>query len=206
MQLAGTWTPAHRWPGAFAALVLAAAIGMLSWSVRPTPVPSGLASASTAAPAVAPLAASLASRSLGAASLHFERNAGQAPAPVRYLSRRGDAEVLVFDDGVSLAGRSPGAGTRRASVRFLGALPGDIQAREPAAARTHRLVGADPAQWQRDLGRFAQLRRTGLYPGIDLVHYGRDGDYEFDLVVHPGADPSRIRTSLTTSSAPSDVA
>lgn len=198
MQLAGPWTSSPRWPGALAALLLAGAIGVLSWSVRPAAVPPLPTAGAPAEAAPLPLV----SRRLAAASLDFERNVGQAPAPVRYLSRRGDAEVLVFDDGVSLAGRAPGTATRRASIRFVGAQPGSIDAREPVVARTHRLVGADPAHWQRDIGRFAQLRRPGLYPGIDLVHYGRDGDYEFDLVVHPGADPSRIRLRIDGPSAP----
>jgi uncharacterized repeat protein (TIGR01451 family) len=32
----------------------------------------------------------------------------------------------------------------------------------------------------------------GLYPGIDLIYYGRDGQLEYDLVVAPGANPHEI--------------
>jgi hypothetical protein len=32
-----------------------------------------------------------------------------------------------------------------------------------------------------------------VYPGIDVVYYIRDGLFEYDFVVQPGADPSRIR-------------
>jgi hypothetical protein len=39
---------------------------------------------------------------------------------------------------------------------------------------------------------FARLRRTGIYPGIDLLYYSRNGELEYDFEVAPGADPSRI--------------
>lgn len=43
---------------------------------------------------------------------------------------------------------------------------------------------------------FARLRRTGIYPGIDLLYYSRNGELEYDFEVAPGADPSRIALSI----------
>src|SRR5580658_5695836 len=43
---------------------------------------------------------------------------------------------------------------------------------------------------------FARLRRTGVYPGIDLLYYSRNGELEFDFEIAPGADPSRIALSF----------
>ncbi len=40
---------------------------------------------------------------------------------------------------------------------------------------------------------FSRLRRTHLYPGIDVVYYGTGGRLEYDFDLAPGADPSRIR-------------
>jgi len=37
---------------------------------------------------------------------------------------------------------------------------------------------------------------AGLYPGIDLVYRGTQGQVEYDLVVQPGADPSRIELAF----------
>ena len=39
---------------------------------------------------------------------------------------------------------------------------------------------------------FARLRRTGIYPGIDLLYYSRNGELEYDFEIAPNADPSRI--------------
>ncbi len=42
------------------------------------------------------------------------------------------------------------------------------------------------------LENFARLRRTGVYPGIDLLYYSRNGELEYDFELSPGADPSKI--------------
>ena len=39
---------------------------------------------------------------------------------------------------------------------------------------------------------FSRLRRSGIYPGIDLVYYGSGDRLEYDFNLAPGADPSRI--------------
>jgi hypothetical protein len=39
---------------------------------------------------------------------------------------------------------------------------------------------------------FARLRRTGIYPGIDLLYYSRNGELEYDFEIAPHADPSSI--------------
>jgi Beta-propeller repeat len=43
---------------------------------------------------------------------------------------------------------------------------------------------------------FARLRRTGIYPGIDLLYYSRNGELEYDFEIAPGADPSPIALSV----------
>ncbi len=43
---------------------------------------------------------------------------------------------------------------------------------------------------------FARLRRTGIYPGIDLLYYSRNGELEYDFEVAPDADPSRIAMNI----------
>ncbi len=40
------------------------------------------------------------------------------------------------------------------------------------------------------------MRRTGIYPGIDLLYYSRNGELEYDFEIAPNADPSRIALSF----------
>lgn len=178
--------------GAFATLVFAAAVAVLSWSLR---------APGTAAPLTASAHPAALPRVL-TTDFSFDANVGQAPAAVRYLARSAGAEVLVFDDGISLRHRRDDGSERHATLDFVGARPGSVVPREPTAARTHRIVGRDASAWKRDLPRYGQLRRSDLYPGIDLIHFGRGADYEFDLVVHPGADPSSIRMKVAAPALP----
>jgi hypothetical protein len=43
---------------------------------------------------------------------------------------------------------------------------------------------------------YGRLRRTGIYPGIDLLYYSHNGELEFDFEVAPGADASKIALSF----------
>ena len=40
---------------------------------------------------------------------------------------------------------------------------------------------------------YAAVRYKDVYPGIDQVYYGNQGQVEYDFVVAPGADPDVIR-------------
>ena len=85
-----------------------------------------------------------------------------------------------------------------AHLTFLGANPEvAIQGLEPSQAKVNSFIGNDPAKWKQNLQTFSQVRYSNLYPGIDLVYYGREnGQLEYDLVVKPGADPATIRLRL----------
>jgi hypothetical protein len=54
-------------------------------------------------------------------------------------------------------------------------------------------IGNDPARWRTDVPQFGQVRYREVYPGIDVVFYGNGNKLEYDFVLRPGADPSRIR-------------
>ncbi|MBZ5634012.1 MAG: SBBP repeat-containing protein [Acidobacteriia bacterium] len=45
----------------------------------------------------------------------------------------------------------------------------------------------------RSVDAFSRLRQTGVYPGIDIVYYGKGQNLEYDFELAPGADPSQIR-------------
>ena len=43
---------------------------------------------------------------------------------------------------------------------------------------------------------YAKVQYKGVYPGIDLVFYGNQGQLEYDFAVAPGADPSAIKLRI----------
>ena len=145
-------------------------------------------------------------------ALSFEANVGQIEAPVKYMSRGPGyglfltpAEaVLVLQrleepsqsDSPSVSADTPRTTVREATLRlqFVGT---DKQAPQPLgrdrlAAKTHYFLGNNPTEWRTDVPHYGQVVYESLYPGIDLVYYGRGGQLEYDLVVAPGANPDAI--------------
>jgi uncharacterized protein (TIGR03437 family) len=122
--------------------------------------------------------------------LSFEPNTGQAPAEVRYLAR-GTAYTLYLGGGETVLGGRKEPPLR---TRFRGA---DPAARITGEARQESIsnyfVGNDPGKWRSAVPNFGRVRYSGIYPGIDLVYYGKDGNLEYDWIVSPGADPGKIR-------------
>lgn len=143
--------------------------------------------------------------------VQFEPNLGQAAAAVRYVAHGPGVSADVREDGLVIRTRvatpatrhvapAKPAGARASTVtmHFVGAdRGGAFSPREPTGSRSNYLVGDDPSRWVKDVPRYQQLRYTGLYPGIDLVYYSRQGELEYDLVVHPNADPSPVRMQFS---------
>ncbi len=88
-----------------------------------------------------------------------------------------------------------GGSTRPAvlRLRYRGANPSPrVSGLEPQAGRSNYLIGKDPSRRRTNVPQFAKVRCEEVYPGIDLVYYGRPRQLEFDFVVSPKADPRRI--------------
>ena len=121
--------------------------------------------------------------------LSFELNNGQAPKEVRYLAR-GSSYTLYLASGETLL-----AGRKEAPLltRFSGAnLSASVEAEARQSSTSNYFVGNDPQQWRASVPNYERVRYTAIYPGIDLLYYGKDGYLEYDWIVSPGADPARI--------------
>jgi hypothetical protein len=123
----------------------------------------------------------------------FEANQGQTDASVRYLSRGpGYALFLTPTEAVlRLRGNKQHDAVLRMSVvggDATAAMVGEAQ--QPGRSGYFR--GRDPARWLAHTAHYGRVRQAGVYPGIDLVYYGRQRQLEFDFVVAPGHDPGRI--------------
>src|ERR1019366_2511025 len=53
-------------------------------------------------------------------------------------------------------------------------------------------TGHDPKIWRSGIPTYGKVGFPQIYPGVDLVFYGNQRQLEYDFVVAPGADPSRI--------------
>jgi Beta-propeller repeat/Domain of unknown function DUF11 len=136
--------------------------------------------------------------------LMFEPNLGQTDARVKFTAR-GNGYSLFLTDGEAVlslghARANKESNDRSASVirmALAGARTGPaLRGMEPLPGKSNYLIGNDPAKWHRAVPQFARVRYGQVYPGVDLVYYGKQGQLEYDFEVSPGADPKNIRLNF----------
>ena len=150
------------------------------------------------------------SQSYGKLPLHFEANQGQTHQDVRFLARGAGYSLFLTPTEAALTltkqvspARKPaahgkseprGAATGTAlRISFAGANPRPrVTGLEELPGKANYFIGNDPAKWRTNVPTYAKVRYTDLYPRIDLLYYGNQRQLEYDLVVRPGADPTRI--------------
>jgi hypothetical protein len=59
--------------------------------------------------------------------------------------------------------------------------------------KSNYLTGKDSSKWHTDITHYAKVQYQAVYPGIDLVYYGNQGQLEYDFVVAPHANVQNIR-------------
>ena len=128
--------------------------------------------------------------------LSFEPNLGQSDPQVKFFARGHGYGLFLTADRALLLVREPAAHPRfrTLSLQLLGSNP----AAQPTASDqlqgvSNYLLGENPRRWHTNVPHYARVHYRGIYPGVDLVYYGRRQQLEYDFVVAPGADPSHIR-------------
>ena len=157
-------------------------------------------------PDASPAAASPVEADYGRLPLHFEENRGQADSDIRFLSRSGPLTLALTADGAEFLADDPACAPESAEasgqfvshrVRLTGArATPSIDGEGPRPGKSHYLVGRDRSKWHTHIPQFGAVRYVDVYPGIDLVFHGRQGQLEFDFVVAPGRDPAPIHLDL----------
>ena len=136
--------------------------------------------------------------------LRFEENVGQVRGPeareVRYISRGSSYTLfLTSSEAVLVLGHSaPGAASPVVlRMRLSGGnqIP-TFSGLDPLSSKSNYFLGNDPAQWHTDVANFGRVAAKGVYPGIDLVYHGNQGQLEYDFELAPKADPKNIRFEL----------
>jgi hypothetical protein len=114
--------------------------------------------------------------------------------PVRFWEhRRADAFKLAKE--ADSAGISMQTAVIRA--RLVGAqISPQTHGVDPVPGKHNYLIGKDASKWVRNVPSYARIQYNNVYPGIDQNFYGHNNQLEYDLVVQPGADPSRIRIAF----------
>ncbi len=78
-------------------------------------------------------------------------------------------------------------------VKFLNSNPNPQIIAEKAIATYHNyFIGNDTSKWAGHCRLFQVITYKEMYPGVDVRYYTDNGFLKYDLIVHPGADASRI--------------
>jgi hypothetical protein len=135
-------------------------------------------------PALAPAAAALAR-----SPLRFETNQGQFAPSVRYAARTNGFALALTARGASLRF----ADSRPLDIALLDSNPWPlIQPLDRLSAQTDYFVGAK-RNWHPGVTNYSRVKYQAVYPGIDVVYYGKGSQLEYDFVLQAGADPNAIR-------------
>jgi hypothetical protein len=151
--------------------------------------------------------------------LSFEPNQGQTRREVRFQARGRGYKLLLMSNEVVLALEesevesrkpgglglnneeapnsrplsSPGTGKAVLEMGVVGASPtAEVSGLEELPGRSNYFIGNDPQNWRTSIPNYSKVQYKSVYPGVDLIYYGNQGQLEYDFVLAPGADPSRI--------------
>ncbi|MCK6623696.1 MAG: hypothetical protein DPW09_02050 [Anaerolineae bacterium] len=148
------------------------------------------------------------SQPFGQLPLSFEANQGQVAEPVRFLAR-GSGYGLFLTPGEMVLVLKPSQTPKPEGFQKPSGsddpLPAIVRLTLPGAdptplvvgldelpGKSHYFIGNDPIRWRTNLAHYSRVKYQAIYPGIDLIFYGRQRQLEYDFVVMPGASPSVI--------------
>jgi Ca2+-binding RTX toxin-like protein len=138
--------------------------------------------------------------------LAFEANQGQAAVPINFVAHGsgytlaltpGEA-VLALQKPASTAGpQASGTPGDVVQLQLVGANPtAPVTGLDELITKSNYFIGNDPSQWRTNVPNFGKVEYQNVYPGINLVYYGNQGQLEYDFVVAPGTKPGAITLSL----------
>jgi hypothetical protein len=147
----------------------------------------------------------------GSIPIHFEVNRGQAPTEATFVARGSGYSLSLTPSGPTLrltmgslaphppfATARPEVASTTLTIRFAGGNSHpEIAGLEPLPGRVNYFRGSDPSKWIVDVPTFAQVKYLSVYPGVDVLWYGDQREFEYDVIVAPGADPSAVRLDVS---------
>jgi uncharacterized repeat protein (TIGR01451 family) len=134
--------------------------------------------------------------------LAFEPNMGQTDARASYVAHGAGYGLFLTPSeailSLGVAAKNSTAVNNAVHMQLEGASSNPkIAASEPLPGKSNYFRGNDSSRWVRNVPTFARVRYSDVYPGVDLVFYGKQGQLEYDFALRSGADPQQIRLNLS---------
>ena len=123
--------------------------------------------------------------------LSFIENQGQVSGDVRFMVKASH-ETIYFTPSNVLFALSSKNNTSIVKMSFEGAKPGQLAGEGLLPGTANFFIGNNSSKWVTDISTYSTIRYENLYPGIDLVFKGTEGNLKHELQLKPGADPAKI--------------
>ena len=135
----------------------------------------------------------------GKLPLTFEENRGQVDGKVEFLSHGSGYTLLLSPTEAVLAlsaqrstSQDPrGVRTMQPTpsharstmlrMKLVGANPSaQVAGLEELPGKINYFIGSDQEKWRKNIAAYAKVKYREVYPGIDLVYYGNQRQFEYD--------------------------
>ncbi len=137
----------------------------------------------------------------GKMPVNFIPNRGQLDERVAYYIQGKDKAVYFGPEGVTFALIKASDSRWVVKLDFVGANPGVKPVGTDKTGAIISYFKGEQANWKKGLPTYSRIIYANLWPGIDLVYSGTMDHLKYEFVVHPGADPSRIRLAYRGASS-----
>lgn len=133
--------------------------------------------------------------------LYFVRNDGQLERSVKFYEIGVEQEVYFTQDGVYFLLRDKkGKGRESVEIIKLSILNAnkkfEIFGEDEQKGKVNYFIGNSHKKWKNDLPTFGKVRYKEVYSNVDIIFYGNKGNLEYDILIRPGADLSKIYFEL----------
>jgi Beta-propeller repeat/Abnormal spindle-like microcephaly-assoc'd, ASPM-SPD-2-Hydin len=127
----------------------------------------------------------------------FQRSPFDAPRAL--LERPASFQSPVSNFQTPATNNEPRTTDALLRMKLVGANPNPkIVGMDELPGKSNYFIGNDPKKWRTNVPNYAKVKYANVYPGVDLVYYGNQGQLEYDFVVQPGADPRSIQLALVS--------
>lgn len=156
-------------------------------------------------------------RLLAGMPLRFEPNRGQTDSRVKFLAR-GDGYSLFLTETEAVLKltqwntakgalankkiqpphfRASGSQSAAVRIKLLGARrPNHVEPLDELSGDSSYFIGSDPSGWLKNVPGYARVVYREVYPGVDMIYYGNQGQLEYDFRLAPRTDPKTISLSF----------
>jgi len=123
--------------------------------------------------------------------LSFIENRGQVSNETKFMIKASH-ETIYFTPSGALFALSSKNNTSVVKMSFEGSTPGQVIGAELLPGTANFFLGNDSSKWVTDIPTYGSIKYQSLYPGIDLVFRGTEGNLKHELLLKPEADPAKI--------------